>query len=78
MKTQTPNTPCRIGDTVYAIRNHNGTDVIRSGVVSEMFYVGEQMDLCIVVAHVCRGRWGKNVFPSYDDAHKYLEAKNDL
>ena len=71
------NIPCKIGDTVYAIRNHRGIYKIRSGKVSQMFYVGEEMRLCIVVDKVARGSWGKAIFPSYEEAEKYLKGRDD-
>lgn len=77
-KTFTANIPCSIGDTVFAIRNQSGVNVIRSGRVSEMFFVGTEMRLCIVVYNLCRGEWGKQVFDSYEAARKYLEAKDGL
>lgn len=39
--------PCKIGDDVFAIQNFKGTKHIMKGKVSEMFFVGEEMDLCI-------------------------------
>ena len=66
--------PCKIGDDVFAIQNFKGTKHIMKGKVSEMFFVGEGMDLCIVVYHIRRGYWGKDVFANYDDAEEYLNA----
>ncbi len=66
--------PCKIGDTVFAIRNYHSTKKITSGTVSEMYFVGREMDLCIVVKNVSRGRWGKDVFPSYEEAEKHLKG----
>lgn len=54
--------PCRIGDTVYAIRNYGTVKKVQRGIVSEMYFVGKEMKLCIVVKNVCRGEWGKNIF----------------
>lgn len=70
--------PCKIGDTVWAIRNYHSTKKIMAGKVSEMYYVGEEMKLCIVVKHVSRGTWGKNVFGSYEETLNYMEGhRND-
>ena len=66
--------PCKIGDDVFAIQNFKGTKHIMKGKVSEMFFVGEEMDLCIVVHNIRRGYWGKDVFVNYDDAEEYLNA----
>lgn len=65
--------PCRIGDTAWAIRNYGGTKKIMSGKVSEMYYVGEEMKLCIVVKNIARGTWGKDVFGSFEAALNYTE-----
>ena len=67
--------PCKIGDKVYAIRQYKGNPKIEIGKVSEMFFVGSEMDLCIVVYNKVRGYWGKNVFDTYDKAEEYLNAK---
>jgi hypothetical protein len=66
--------PCRIGDTVWAIRNYHSTKKIMSGKVSEMYFVGEEMKLCIVVHNIARGTWGKDVFSTYEEARKALEG----
>lgn len=63
--------PCKIGDTVWAIRNYKGSKLIQQGIVSEIFFVGD-MQLCIVVKNCIRGTWGITVFPSYEEAHQYL------
>lgn len=60
--------PCNIGDDVFAIRNCKGTKHILKGKVSEMFFIGEEMKLCIVVHHIRRGTWGKDVFGTYEEA----------
>lgn len=74
LKTLVP--PCKIGDTVWAIRNYHTTKKIMSGKVSEMFYMGEEMRLCIVVKNISRGLWGKDVFGSYEEAmKKYKEVE---
>ena len=66
--------PCKIGDTVWAIQNLFGTRRVTSGKVSEMFYLGKDMILCIVIRNVVRGTWGKNVFPTREAALEALEA----
>lgn len=64
--------PCKIGDTVYAIRNYKGTKVTQQGKVSEMFFTGN-MELCIVVRHISRGEWGKTVFATQEEARAQIE-----
>ena len=64
--------PCKIGDTVYAVRTYYGTKKVMSGKVSEMFFVGEEMALCLVVKGISRGQWLKDVFPSYEEAERSM------
>lgn len=65
--------PCRIGDTVWAIRKHNGKYVAHQGTVSGMYFVGKEMQLCIVVKGISRGVWMRDVFPTQEDAEKRLK-----
>lgn len=69
------NIPCKIGDRVWAIRSFGGVWQVKSGRVSEMFYVGEEMKLCIVVWNLTRGQWGKKIFGTYEEAEKALEER---
>lgn len=65
--------PCNIGDEVYAIRKfNNSTPKIKKGIVSQMFFVGREMRLSIVVSNIARGEWGKTVFGSFEDAEARL------
>ena len=66
--------PCKIGDKVFAIRHYWGKPSVSRGKVSEMFFVGEEMDLCIVVHNIARGYWGKDIFDTYEKAEEYLNA----
>ena len=65
--------PCKIGDKVWAIKKYNGVYVTRQGVVSEMFFVGEKMELCIAVKSLARGTWGREVFPTKEEAERALQ-----
>lgn len=67
--------PCKIGDTVYAISNYAGVKKIRSGKVSQMFYVGEEMQLCIVVSKVGRGTWGNGIFATEEEAQAAINER---
>jgi hypothetical protein len=70
--------PCKVGDTVWAIRSYNpGKKVVVSGKVSEMYYIDESMKLCIVVKGITRGEWGKRVFPTCEAAENYLRGLNN-
>lgn len=60
--------PCKIGDEVWGIRRSNkGALSPHRGIVSHMVF-SDDMKLCIVVQHICRGEWGKKVFATYEDA----------
>ena len=65
--------PCKIGDTVWAIRDYKGTKIPQRGLVSEMFYVGEEMKLCIVVKHIAIGYWGEKVFATHEEAERRVK-----
>lgn len=66
------NLPCKIGDTVYCIRNFKGQNRIKKGFVSEMFY-RKDMELMIVVSHIGRGLYGEKVFNTMEEAEQYLK-----
>lgn len=66
--------PCKIGDTVWTIRNYKGTLHPASGFVSEMFY-SDDMRLLIVVKHIARGFWGKDIFGSYEECVAEVERR---
>ena len=59
--------PCRIGDTVWAIRSFHGIKSPQKGIVGDMF-VTRDMELVIVVKYVARGKWGETVFATCEDA----------
>jgi hypothetical protein len=64
--------PCKIGDQVWGIRRHGGNKVAQPGLVSEMYFI-EDMKLVIAIKHICRGTWGKNIFPTYEAAQAALD-----
>lgn len=61
--------PCKIGDTVWAIRRYRNIRTYKQGKVSEMYFI-DGMRLCIAVKNVGRGEWGKDVFATKEDAEK--------
>ena len=69
--------PCSIGDTVWVIRSIGVKRLISQGIVREIMFIGEKMDLCIVVGHLARGRWGEKVFSSKQEAERALAKNND-
>lgn len=66
--------PCKIGDTVWAIRNYKGVKQVLKGRVSEMYFI-EGMRLCIVAKNISRGEWGKVIFPTLEEAEKALRRR---
>lgn len=69
---RTDRLPCKIGDTVWAIRNFSGTLIPKCGRVSELYFLPD-MTLTIVVKHICRGIWGKTVFATKEQAEEAIE-----
>lgn len=67
------NLPCKIGDTVYCIRNFKGQKRIKKGFVSEMFY-RKDMELMIVVSYIGRGLYGEKVFNTMEEAEQHLKC----
>lgn len=65
--------PCKIGDEVWGIRCYRGVKHPQKGRVSEMYY-RQDMSLLISVKHICRGLWGKTVFPTYEAAEASLKG----
>jgi hypothetical protein len=70
--------PCKIGDTVWAIKYHFGKPCVKQGVVSEMGYL-EDMRLNIAVKFENRystmGFWGKDIFASYEECVDEVERR---
>lgn len=68
--------PCKIGDEVWAIRNYKGIKHPQKGFVSDMFFTRD-MKLHIVVKHIARGEWGKDVFATYEEAAEAIGERKD-
>ncbi len=70
--------PCKIGDTVWAIKNHGRVLYAKLGKVSEMAYL-EDMRLAIAVKfenrYSTRGFWGKDIFASYEECVDEVERR---
>lgn len=66
--------PCKIGDTVWIARRYKCHKTPRCGVVSEMFFT-DDMELCIVVKGVARGKWGVHVFGTCEEAQAAIERR---
>ena len=67
--------PCKIGDTVWAIRSFHGKKHPQQGIVSDMYFLSN-MELQIVVKYVARGEWGKTVFATCEAAEKALAERS--
>ena len=67
--------PCKVGDTVWAIRDYKGVKHPQQGVVSEMFFTRD-MKLMIVVKMIARGHWGKTVFLTKEEAEQALRGES--
>lgn len=67
--------PCKNGDKVWIARRYKCHKRPRWGIVSEMFFTND-MELCIVVKGVARGKWGVDVFATYEEAEKQIEINN--
>lgn len=67
--------PCKIGDKVWIARRYKCHKRPRWGIVSEMFFT-DDMELCIVVKGIARGKWGVDVFATYEEAEKQIEINN--
>lgn len=68
--------PCKIGDTVWIARRYKCHKRPRWGIVSEMFFT-DNMELCIVVKGVARGKWGVDVFATYEEALAEIERRGE-
>lgn len=69
--------PCKIGDTVWAVRRISGGHLRAfQSVVSEMQFLGSEMRLSITVRGVCRGEWGKTIFATKEEAEE-VKRRND-
>lgn len=66
--------PCKIGDTVWCIRNFHGHKHAQEGIVSEMFFTKE-MKLLIRVKYVGCGQWGKKIFATREEAEAAINKK---
>ena len=69
--------PCKIGEEAWIVRNYNGVPIPQKGIISSILF-NDDMELTIVVKHIGRGRWGVNVFRTYDEAIAGLERDGDV
>lgn len=67
--------PCKIGDEVWINRYFHSKLLPQKGIVSEMKFL-PNMELQIVVKYVGRGRWGKDIFATLEEANNKLANKH--
>lgn len=70
--------PCAIGDEVYAVRRNKTKPYICKGTVSQMYFVGKEMKLAIVVSGSTRGEWEKTIFATREEAQRSLERNDQI
>ena len=66
--------PCRIGDWVWIVRNYSGMIKPTHGRVREMFFTSD-MKLRIAVRNIGQGEWGKDIFPTKEEAIAAIAAR---
>lgn len=66
--------PCKVGDEVWCVRDTRVYNKPVKGVVSEIYF-RDNMDMCIVVRHLCRGRWGERVFATEQEAQAAIDRR---
>lgn len=64
--------PCKVGDEVWCIRDTRIYNKPVKGVVTEIYF-RDNMDMCIVVRCLCRGRWGERVFATEQEAQAAID-----
>lgn len=66
--------PCKVGDEVWCLRDTRVYNKPVKGVVSEIYF-RDNMDMCIVVRRLCRGRWGERVFATEQEAQAVIDRR---
>lgn len=69
--------PCKVGDTVWAIRKYKGVMHAQQGIVNSMYYLPD-MTLHITVKHIARGTWGKAVFATQEECEQAIIEQEAL
>ena len=68
--------PCKIGDTVWALRHFHSCLIPQKSTVSEMYFTRD-MKLHITVKYIGRGIWGEKIFPTCEDAEAALRKEEE-
>lgn len=66
--------PCKVGDEVWCVRDTRVYNKPVKGVVTEIYF-RDNMDMCIVVRRLCRGRWGDRVFATEQEAQAVIDRR---
>lgn len=66
--------PCKVGDEVWCLRDTRVYNKPVKGTVTEIYF-RDNMDMCIVVRRLCRGRWGERVFATEQEAQAAIDRR---
>ena len=66
--------PCKLGDSVWAIRSYKGNKKAMKGTVTDMCFVSGTT-LSVAVGGVCRGEWGVKVFATREECERAIKDK---
>lgn len=66
--------PCKVGDEVWCLRDTRVYSKPVKGTVTEIYF-RDNMDMCIVVRRLCRGRWGEKVFATEQEAQAAIDRR---
>ena len=66
--------PCKVGDEVWCIRDTKVYQKPVKGTVTEIYF-RDNMDMCIVVRRLCRGRCGESVFATEQETQAAIDRR---
>ena len=66
--------PCKVGDEVWCVRDTRIYNKPVKGTVTEIYF-RDNMDMCIVVRRLYRGRWGERVFATEKEAQAAIDRR---
>lgn len=68
--------PCKVGDEVWCVRDTRVYNKPVKGTVTEIYF-RDNMDMCIVVRRLCRGRWGERIFATEQEAQAAIDRQRE-
>lgn len=68
--------PCKVGDEVWCVRDTRVYNKPVKGIVTEIYF-RDNMDMCIVVRRLCRGRWGERIFATEQEAQAAIDRQRE-